>query len=339
LVLVTQEFDSLAAQTAESRAVFVPASLVLGPLIAEGDLSCEHLGNPEIRYCLIRGRGMISPSHFREVPAMRLSRRRAFSLIELLVVIAIIAVLIGLLLPAVQKVREAAARGKCANNLKQIGLACHNYENTFGCLPPNGSLQTAVSPVPFNGLPFSALARILPYIEQSALYSQADFKVSALSQPAVIGQRVATYICPSDPNDKLCTTNPPTFPPTYPTCYGAGLGDWFLEQFTTGRFGNGAFPWANYPEQRGLRLSDITDGTASTIGFSEIKAFTTLLQGGSLPALSPPPTTAADVLALGGTLLTLHGHTIWAAELVEQSGLTFVLPPNTAIPFTNPVDN
>ena len=155
---------------------------------------------------------------------MRLSLRRAFTLIELLVVIAIIAVLIGLLLPAVQKVREAANRAKCANNLKQIGLACHNYENTFGCLPPNGSLSTAVSPIPFTGLPFSALARILPYIEQSALYSQADFKVSALNQPGVIGQRVATYVCPSDPNDKLCTTNPSTRPIRHVMARGSGTG-------------------------------------------------------------------------------------------------------------------
>src|SRR5262245_5941625 len=94
------------------------------------------------------------------------TRRRGFTLIELPVVIAIIAVLIGLLLPAVQKVREAAARTKCQNNLKQVGLALHNFESANNRFPPNG-VYPANATAPDS---YSALARILPYVEQSSLY-------------------------------------------------------------------------------------------------------------------------------------------------------------------------
>src|SRR5438128_398037 len=144
-------------------------------------------------------------------------RRGAFTLIELLVVIAIIGVLVGLLLPAVQKVREAANRMSCANNLKQIALAAHNYESAYQKLPP-GFLGTfpdpGVDPMPTYDAQFvGCLAYLLPYVEQDNTYRTmtADLPGDYLSvakrypgwwnYPSAVSAsftKVKTYLCPSD---------------------------------------------------------------------------------------------------------------------------------------------
>jgi prepilin-type N-terminal cleavage/methylation domain-containing protein len=148
---------------------------------------------------------------------MRRCRRAAFTLIELLVVIAIIAILIGLLLPAVQKAREAAAATRCKNNLKQLGLACHAYENDFNGLPLLYSSSTQLSWV----------TQVLPYIEQANLNKQYNFGQPWFdaSNAAVVIQRIAILECPSSPVPHLYTATDPGF---------AGQGANPMTTFTVG---------------------------------------------------------------------------------------------------------
>ena len=132
--------------------------------------------------------------------------RKGFTLIELLVVIAIIAVLIALLLPAVQSAREAARRAQCVNNLKQIGLALHNYHDRIGTFPPAGISKGGSDPSQwYTGTWWGWLAMILPGMEQTPLYNSCNFWVGNLVPPnQTVSQTIlASYLCPTDDSAKL----------------------------------------------------------------------------------------------------------------------------------------
>jgi hypothetical protein len=155
------------------------------------------------------------------------------------------------------------------------------------------------------------------------------------ARPAVVRTRIAVFLCPSDPNDRLSRF----IPPTYPVCYGVGWADWFTDNIATGVGGNGVFPFVPYPRQFGVQLADITDGLSNTVGAAEVKALGPYLDNSSNhgPNL-PPPATPADIVALGGDLSVAGGHAAWALAFCHQTGITFTFPPNTAIWYTNPAD-
>lgn len=252
--------------------------------------------------------------------------RRGFTLIELLVVIAIIAILIALLLPAVQQAREAARRIQCKNNLKQIGLALHNYESTFLVFPPGLCLSLTS-----NYGEWGPQARLLPYLDQVNLQNLIDFSLP-YNDPvnlAAVKVRVPVYLCPSEVNDKTSYPHGPG-EPHYPINYAGNFGTWFVFNPVTKQVGDGIFA-----PNRVVRIRDILDGTSQTIGFSEVKAFQAYLENDST-APSTPPTDPADIAVFGGTNLSLQdGHTEWIEGRAYQDGFTTTFGPNTKVPYVS----
>ena len=240
-------------------------------------------------------------------------KRRGFTLIELLVVIAIIAVLIGLLLPAVQKVREAAARLKCQNNLKQIGLAAHNYESTNLSFPPGaGQLPSLPSGYPSSGTQRpSPQALILPYVEQANKYNQFDFRydinLAAVNAPARF-QDVPIYICPSDASGAAFA---PAGTPYGRSNYHANIGASASPTDKSGLTGGIYFveftnaQWNGGNKSGAVKIGEITDGTSNTAMFSEIKRGN--LRNGATSTTTPAdPNEVRLVASMAGNAASLR---------------------------------
>jgi len=269
----------------------------------------------------------------------RFRSRLGFTLIELLVVIAIIAILIGLLLPAVQKVREASMRMSCQNNLKQIGLAAHNYHGVLRSFPPGCSLQ-------HDAWGQSPQTLLLPYMEQSSIYQSFDITqgVYAAVNTAAIAQKPKIYLCPSDLQQGLST-------PFGFTNYHANSGSWRVSAGGwDGVFGT-QIAYGGQPATPNVSVVSIADGTSNTTLFAEVcngpydgstpkHPLRDCFDGGTIPTTAAAARTAllakswsASNIAGGGTW-RYRGYP-WAEANIWRGWYNHLLPPNSPCWYTN----
>ena len=265
-----------------------------------------------------------------------LSFRSAFTLVELLVVVAIIGILIGMLLPAVQSVREAARRISCANNVRQMTLATMNYESAHMAFP--ATWAAAGDPATGDVDGWSVQAQILPFIEQANLYSEIDFTLSynAVENATVnlggsvqrlASARVAVFVCPSELRDELRLKDGEPY--HYPLNYAANAGDWFVYNPATGEVGSGAM--TTFRENT---IGSFTDGTSNTLFYGEVKAYTPYFRNAGITGEILKPADPLTVASLGGDFRSSSGHTEWVDGRSHQTSFTATFTPNTVVPYT-----
>ena len=261
-----------------------------------------------------------------------LHRRPAFTLVELLVVIAIIGILIGMLLPAVQAVREAARRTSCLNNIRQMSLAALNYESANSVFPPSYEIESGIVLSGNNGS-WSIHGRLLPYCEQGNAFDQVDLNTAWDAQLAtgVPTLRIPMFQCASEANDMVRIKNDAPF--VHPQNYGFSFGTWLAYDPVNGRRGDGAF----YVNSK-VGFGQISDGSSNSLLVAEVKAYTSYIRNTTDPGPTVPNDADAFLgmagdLKLGPDTNSNTGHTEWPDGRVHHSGVTTVFTPNTFVSY------